>query len=91
VADPTAVGHRLPHRHPRGCAEARRRDSEDLHAFLIRSERVRPQPAADPQGGRELSPGFEVRVIESEAGWAAVARDGERLGYVPMESLLKRQ
>jgi WD40 repeat protein len=59
--------------------------------FLIRPERVRPRPAADAQGGRELSAGFEVRVIESEAGWAAIARDGERLGYVPAEALLKRQ
>jgi hypothetical protein len=58
---------------------------------LKRSERVRVRPAADAVGGRELPEGFDVRVIESEAGWAAIARDGERLGYVPMESLLKRQ
>jgi hypothetical protein len=59
--------------------------------FLIRAERVRPRPAADAQGGRQLSPGFEVRVIESKGGWAAIARDGERLGYVPVEALLQRQ
>jgi hypothetical protein len=59
--------------------------------FLIRPERVRPRPAADAQGGRELPRGFEVRVIEFEGGWAAIAREGERLGYVPIESLLRRQ
>jgi uncharacterized caspase-like protein len=59
--------------------------------FLIRAERVRLRPAADAEGGRELSAGFEVRVIGSEGGWAAIARDGERLGYVPIGSLLVRQ
>jgi hypothetical protein len=32
-----------------------------------------------------------VRVIELAAGWAAVARDGEKLGFVPAEALLKMQ
>jgi hypothetical protein len=30
-------------------------------------------------------------VIEFEAGWAVVARNGERLGYVPLEALAKTQ
>ena len=59
--------------------------------FLVRSERVRERPAADAQGGRELPAGFQVRVVEYEGGWAVIARDGQRLGYVPVEALLKTQ
>jgi len=32
-----------------------------------------------------------MRLIELEASWSAIARDGERLGYVPAEALLKMQ
>ena len=58
---------------------------------LIRAERVRERPSVDARVKRDLPAGFDVRVIESEAGWAAIARDGERLGYMPAESLLRRQ
>jgi hypothetical protein len=33
----------------------------------------------------------DKRNIDFLGGWAAIARDGERLGYVPMESLLPRR
>jgi uncharacterized caspase-like protein len=58
---------------------------------LMQTVRVRERPAADAKAGRELTPGFQVRVIELAAGWAAVARDGEKLGFVPAEALLKMQ
>jgi hypothetical protein len=58
---------------------------------LIRAERVREAPADDARGWRELRPGTLLRVIEFEAGWAVVARNGERLGYVPLEALAKTQ
>jgi hypothetical protein len=57
---------------------------------LIRTERVRERPAADAKAGRELARGFQVRVIGEEGGWAAIARDGERLGYVPADALVGR-
>ena len=56
-----------------------------------RSERVRERAAADAQGERELPEGFQVRVVEFEGGWAIIARDGERLGYMPVEALVKMQ
>jgi hypothetical protein len=56
---------------------------------LNRTERVRSRPTADAAGGRELAPGFQVRVVEFEGAWASIARDGEWLGYVPFESLGK--
>jgi Caspase domain/WD domain, G-beta repeat len=63
-----------------------------LTHVLIRSERVREKPVADAQGERELKPAYEVRVVEFVAGgWAIIARDGEKLGYVPVEALAERQ
>ena len=59
--------------------------------MLIRAERVRERPATDASSKRELSAGTLLRVVEFEAGWAVIARDGERLGYVPVEALLKMQ
>jgi hypothetical protein len=55
---------------------------------LIRGERVRKRPAADAPVVRELAARFQVRVIEAKDGWAEIARDGERLGFVPEEALL---
>ena len=56
------------------------------HVF-IRRERVREQAAADAQGERELSPGMQVRVLKFEDAWALIARDGQKLGYVPAEAV----
>jgi uncharacterized caspase-like protein len=58
---------------------------------LVRPERVRERPDANAQGGRELPVGYQVRVIELAVGWAAVARDGDRLGYVPHDALVPLQ
>jgi uncharacterized caspase-like protein len=56
---------------------------------LVRRERVREQAAADAQGEQELSPGMQVRVLKFDGAWALVARDGQKLGYVPAEALIK--
>jgi len=58
---------------------------------LIQPQRVRPQPTVDAQGERELHPGVQVRVIQFDGPWAFIARDGQRLGYVPAEALLRLQ
>lgn len=52
---------------------------------------MREQPAAEAQGNRSLPPGTLLRVIDFEGGWAVIARDGERLGYVPAEALVRMQ
>ena len=58
---------------------------------LIRSERVREKPADDASGERQLGPGTQVRVIEFIGGWAIIARDGQKLGYVPENAVLRLQ
>jgi hypothetical protein len=52
---------------------------------------VRQRPAADAQGERELSPGVQVRVVHFDGTWAIIARDGQKLGYVPAEASLRLQ
>src|SRR5262249_41522547 len=59
---------------------------------LIRPELVRERPAADAPGERQLSPGTQVRVVEFTIdAWAIVAREGEKLGYVPAAALAPLQ
>ncbi|EGP09588.1 polysaccharide deacetylase [Bradyrhizobiaceae bacterium SG-6C] len=38
-----------------------------------------------------LSPGMQVRVIETTGGWALVAREGRRIGYVQQRDLVALQ
>ena len=56
---------------------------------VTRPERVRERPAADAPGERELAPGTQVRVVEFVGDWAIVARDGQKMGYLPVEALLE--
>jgi Caspase domain len=59
---------------------------------LIRAERVRERPEPDAPGGeRPISRGTQVRVIDIVGDWAIVARDGQKLGYVPTDALLELQ
>ena len=58
---------------------------------LIRPELVRERAAQDARGERQLSPGAQVRVVEFSGAWAIVARDGEKLGYVPVAALAPLQ
>ncbi len=58
---------------------------------MVRAERVRARPAADTQGDRELAPGTQVYVLKYSGDWAAVGRDGQPLGYVPADALVRLQ
>jgi WD40 repeat protein len=39
----------------------------------------------------ELSPGMQVSLIEASGGWALIAREGRRLGYVEAKALVRLQ
>jgi hypothetical protein len=54
---------------------------------LIRSERVHEQASSDAPGERILAVGTLVRVVQPLQGWALIAREGEKLGYVPEDAL----
>jgi hypothetical protein len=43
----------------------------------------------DAQGERLISPGTQVRVVTHVGTWAFIARDGQKLGYVPVDALLQ--
>jgi Caspase domain len=58
---------------------------------VTRTERVRERPAADAPGDRQLAPGTLVRVVQFSGDWAVVARDGQKMGYLPVASLLRLQ
>ncbi len=58
---------------------------------LIRAEMLRSRPAPDGDQSRDLSPGTQVRVAEFVGSWAAIARDGQKFGYVPVEALARIQ
>ena len=56
--------------------------------FVIRPELVRESASMDAQTGQELPPGTPVRVVEITGEWAVIARSGQKLGYVRLETLL---
>jgi uncharacterized caspase-like protein len=58
---------------------------------VTRTERLRVRPGADAPGERDLSPGTLVRVVEFYGDWAVVAREGQKIGYMPVAALLKLQ
>ena len=58
---------------------------------LVRREGLRERPANDAPVTREVDRGTQVRVLSIVAGWAQVAREGQKLGYVPEEALLRLQ
>jgi WD40 repeat protein len=58
---------------------------------LIRAELLREKPALNSPGGRTLQPGTQLRAVEFVGGWVIVAREGQRLGYVPAEALARIQ
>ena len=57
----------------------------------MRPELAREKPAADAPGNHELPRGYQVRVFAFAGDWAIVARDGQKLGYVPVEALARLQ
>ena len=58
---------------------------------LIRAELVRERPSADAPGWLQLVPGTKVRAVEFIGSWVIIARDGQKLGYVPAEALARMQ
>jgi hypothetical protein len=64
---------------------------EESTHVIIRAELVRQKPSADSPGSRELMPGTRVRAIEFSGAWAVIARDGQKLGYVPANALARLQ
>ena len=63
---------------------------EPTHA-LIRPELLREKPADDAPASRELPAGTQVRAVEFVGSWVIVARDGQKLGYVPADALVRLQ
>ena len=49
------------------------------------------RPAPDAPGERKLPEGYQVTGVEFVGEWAMIARDGQKIGYVPMGSLAKLQ
>ena len=58
---------------------------------LIRAEQVREKAESDAPGERTLSPGTQVRVVQQLEDWSVIAREGEKLGYVPVGALAPLQ
>jgi hypothetical protein len=58
---------------------------------VVRAELLREKPATDAPGSRTLPPGTQVRAVEFVGAWVIVARDGQKLGYVPVEALARMQ
>ena len=54
---------------------------------LIRAERVREQPSGTRRVSGRLLWARLVRVVQLSQGWALIAREGEKLGYVPEDAL----
>jgi WD40 repeat protein len=73
-----------------GASDAKAIPKTPTHV-LIRPERMRERPAADAPEGRELSPGTQVRVVRVVEHWVAIAREGQELGFVPAEALVRLQ
>ena len=57
---------------------------------LIRPERVRQQPAADAPSERGIIARYAgARRTKFDGSWAIIAREGQRLGYVPAEAFAR--
>jgi hypothetical protein len=58
---------------------------------LVRAERVRAKPALDAPGEQMLARYALVRVVDFVGDWVIVARDGQKLGYVPADAVAQTQ
>jgi hypothetical protein len=65
--------------------------AKDPTHVLIRPELLREKPASDAPGSRELAAGTQVRAVEFVGAWVIIAREGQKLGYVPVEALVRLQ
>lgn len=59
---------------------------ESTHA-LRRDEVLREKPAAGARGSRTLKAFYRVRPVEFLGEWVLVARDGQKLGYLPADAI----
>ena len=80
---------RFSHRRETQGFDARHRqhlERTDARAY----SHVRERPSAEAPGNRELNRGYRVRLVDTVEGtWALVAREGQSLGYIPVEALVK--
>ena len=56
---------------------------------VVRGERGRERPDTDAPGDIELAAGSQVRAVEFVGDWVVVARAGQKIGYLPVGSLLE--
>ena len=64
--------------------------TKPTHVVIMPSQ-VRQLAAASAVATGQLEAGTQVTLIETDSGWAIVARDGKRLGYVDEKALAKLQ
>jgi WD40 repeat protein len=58
---------------------------------VIAASTVRQSASATSGAVVELSPGMQVRLIETSGGWMLVAREGKKLGYIEAKAVLGLQ
>lgn len=52
---------------------------------------VRQTASGLGQSVTELPAGTQVRLVETSSGWALIARDGKRVGYIEAKTLATLQ
>jgi len=58
---------------------------------VIAPARVRMAPKADASVVTELAAGTQVHLVETREGWALVARDGRKIGYLEIREVARLQ
>lgn len=76
---------------PAGAAADEPRVPRQSTHVLIAVAAIREAAAANSPVVIELPAGSQVRVVKTAGGWTLIARDGEALGYVESEALLRLQ
>jgi hypothetical protein len=64
---------------------------KDPTHVMVRAEFAREKPSQDAPGSFPLTPGTQVRVVEFFGNWVIIAREGQKLGYVPVDAVLRLQ
>lgn len=76
-------------RQPGVCCQTELMLTKEPDYVLTHTELVREKPSGDAPGSIELTAGAMVRVVEFAGSWAIVAREGQKLGYVPASALVR--
>jgi WD40 repeat protein/uncharacterized caspase-like protein len=58
---------------------------------VIRAVLAREKASSEAPGSRQFEPGTQVRVLEFFGSWVLVAREGQKVGYVPADALARIQ